>query len=84
MRPSIKRRLEGLLAVGAVTLAAVGADARGGGCSPCYFVGINPAPGGSPEGGRQEGGFQADTGRPFRHDYRNGQPRISGPSGDWR
>ena len=49
--------------VGALAFSAGGAEARGGGgCGPCYFVGITPAPGGSPEvGGFQGGGFQANT-----------------------
>jgi len=75
MRRSIKLASAGLLVVGTLALSAVGADARGGGgCGPCYFVGITPAPGGSPEGG----GFQANSDHEFGHSYRN-RDRGHGP-----
>jgi hypothetical protein len=64
---------------GALAFGAVGADARGGGCSPCYFVGITPAPGGPAEGGGfQGGGFQADTGHDFGHIRRRHQGGYGG------
>ena len=70
MRPSIKRSLSGILVAGVLASSAVGADARGGGCGSCYFVGITPAPGGSPEGGGfQGGGFQANTGHINQHGF---------------
>ena len=79
MRPSIKRSLAGLLMAGALAFGAVGADARGGGCGACYFVGITPAPGGSPEGGGfQGGGFHADTGHRFGHIRPHGQGGYGG------
>ena len=80
MRPSIKRSLSGILIAGVLASSAVGADARGGGgCSPCYFVGITPAPGGSPEGGGfQGGGFQANTGHGYGHIRRHGQEGYGG------
>ena len=80
MRPSLKRTLTGFLVAGAMLLGVGGADARGGGgCSPCYFVGITPAPGGSPDGGGfQRGGFQADTSHQFGHVRRHGQGGYGG------
>jgi len=79
MRPSIKRSLTGILVAGVLASSAVRADARGGGCGSCYFVGITPAPGGSPEGGGfQGGGFQANTGHGYGHIRRHGQEGYGG------
>jgi hypothetical protein len=82
MCPSIKRSLMGLLTAGAlVAFSAGGADARGGGgCGPCYFVGITPAPGGSPpDSGYQGGGFQANS--PQYGQYQNGHTHQHSHSG---
>jgi hypothetical protein len=79
MRPSTKRSLTGILVAGVLASSAVGADARGGGCGSCYFIGITPAPGGSPEGGGfQGGGFQANTGHGYGHIRRHGQEGYGG------
>ena len=82
MRPSIKRSLTGLLIASALAFSAFGADARGNSNGPDAFIGIvggNPGSslGGIPynrgipynEGGYQGGGYRADTGHSYQHDY---------------
>ena len=82
MRLTIKRPVIGLFVAGALAFSADGVDARGGGggCGPCYFVGITPAPGGAPpDGGYQGGGFQANS--PQSGPYQNGHTRRNSHSG---
>ena len=83
MRGTIKRPVIALLVAGALAFSAGGADARGGGgggCGPCYFVGITPAPGGSaPDSGYQGGGFQANS--PQSGQYQNGHTHQNSHSG---
>jgi hypothetical protein len=76
----MKRPVIGLLIAGALAFSVGGADARGGGCGPCYFVGITPAPGGSPpDSGYQGGGFQANS--PQSGQYRSGHMHQNSHSG---
>jgi hypothetical protein len=68
MRPSMKRSLTGPLIVGALVFSATAASAMGGpGCLDRHHWR-------QPQGSNFSGnGYQANTGHPFGHSYRDGQ-----------
>jgi len=85
MRPSVKRSLSGILMASALGFSVVGAHAFGNANGPDAFIGIVPAGPEHFQGGEdfQAGGFRAQSGDQFGHNYRNRHGGYGAHDGDY-